>query len=57
LRDRPDDCEEPDRTAFADKAGASIVVHGTELIPIAGNIISAGAALHDVFGDDGMIAA
>ena len=43
--------------AFADKAGASIAVHGTELIPIAGNIVSAGAALHDVFGSDGMIAA
>ncbi|MGH9520555.1 MAG: RHS repeat-associated core domain-containing protein, partial [Terriglobales bacterium] len=42
---------------FADKAGASVTVHGTELIPIAGNIISAGAALHDVFGGEGMIAA
>jgi hypothetical protein len=43
--------------AFADKAGASIAVHGTELIPIVGNVVSAGAALNDIFSSDGMIAA
>ncbi len=42
--------------AFADKSGASIAVHGVELIPVAGNIISAGAALNDIFGSDGIIA-
>lgn len=42
--------------AFADKAGASIALHGTEMIPVVGNIVSAGATLHDVFGDEGLIA-
>ena len=42
--------------AFADKSGVSIAVHGVELIPVAGNIISAGAALNDIFGGDGIIA-
>ena len=42
--------------ALADKGGASIAVHGVELIPVAGNTISAGAALNDIFGGDGIIA-
>jgi hypothetical protein len=34
--------------AFADKAGASIALHGTELIPIAGNILSGVSTYYDV---------
>jgi hypothetical protein len=42
--------------ASADKGGASIAVHGVELIPVASNIISAGAALNDGFSSDGIVA-
>jgi hypothetical protein len=42
--------------ALADKGGASIAIHGTEMIPVVGNIVSAGATLHDVFGGEGLIA-
>jgi RHS repeat-associated protein len=41
---------------LADKTGVSIAVHGTELIPIAGNIVSAIATGVDIFGEDGVIA-
>jgi len=34
-----------------------IAVHGAELVPIVGNVVSAGAAIHDVIGGEGMIAA
>jgi len=34
--------------AFADKAGASIALHGTELIPVAGNILSGVSTYYDV---------
>jgi len=40
----------------ADKSGESLVLHGTELIPIIGNIVSAGATAHDIFGNEGLIA-
>ncbi len=42
--------------ALADRTGASTVVHGTEMIPIVGNLISIGATYHDIKGSDGMIA-
>ena len=41
---------------LAKKGGLSMEVHGVELIPVAGNVISAGAALNDIFGSDGVIA-
>ena len=42
--------------ALADRTGASTVVHGTEMIPVVGNIISLVATYHDIKGSDGMIA-
>lgn len=42
---------------LAEKSGTSIAVHGFEMVPIAGNFVSAGAALNDIFGSDGIIEA
>ena len=42
--------------ALADRTGASTVVHGFEIIPIIGNVISIGATIHDVTGGEGMVA-
>jgi hypothetical protein len=42
---------------IADKTGAEIAVHGVEMIPVAGNLISLGATAHDIIGSNGMIAA
>ena len=41
---------------LAKKGGLTMEVHGVELIPVTGNVISAGAALRDIFGSDGIIA-
>lgn len=42
--------------SLAETSATNIAVHGTELIPIVGNIVSAGATLHDIFGSEGLIA-
>ncbi|MFZ0462550.1 MAG: RHS repeat-associated core domain-containing protein [Candidatus Acidiferrales bacterium] len=43
--------------AFADAAGetANIAVHGVEIVPVLGNIVSAGATVNDIFGKEGVI--
>jgi RHS repeat-associated protein len=40
----------------AKQGGLTMEVHGFELIPIAGNVISGGAVLNDIFGSNGIIA-
>jgi hypothetical protein len=42
--------------SLAETSATNIAVHGTELIPIVGNVVSAGATLHDIFGKEGLIA-
>ncbi len=42
--------------SLAETSATNIAVHGTELIPIVGNVVSAGATLHDIFGSEGLIA-
>jgi hypothetical protein len=43
--------------AFADAAGetANIAIHGVEIVPVLGNIVSAGATVNDIFGKEGVI--
>jgi hypothetical protein len=41
---------------LADKGGASIAAHAVELVPLAADVVSAGAALNDIFGRDRIIA-
>lgn len=42
---------------IAKDTGTLIEVHGLEMVPIAGNLISLGATVHDVIGSNGIIAA
>jgi RHS repeat-associated protein len=41
--------------ATADQAGIKLAVRGVEMVPVAGNIVSAGATVHDIIGKDGLI--
>lgn len=42
--------------ALAEKSATNIAVHGVELVPIAGNIVSAISTGVDIFGKEGLIA-
>jgi hypothetical protein len=45
--------------ALADIAGEAenIALHGVEIVPVLGNILSAASTVHDIFGKEGVIAA
>lgn len=42
--------------AFAEKTATNIAVHGVEIVPIAGNVVSAVSTGIDIFGKEGLIA-
>ena len=46
----------PETISILETGGKAVAKDGFEMIPVAGNIISAGAALNDVFGGEGVIA-
>lgn len=45
--------------ALADILGeaGNIALHGVEIVPVLGNVLSAGSTVHDIFGKEGVIAA